>query len=63
MLDLASRLRNRVQLTTDQHQPYLRAVKGAFENDIDYAQLQKLYGSDASTKPERRWSRAAHPCS
>lgn len=44
MDDLASRLANRVQLTTDGHKPYLEAVEGAFGADIDYAQLVKIYG-------------------
>ena len=48
--DLASRLRHRVQLTTDGHQPYVVAVKGAFGNDIDYARLIKIYGPDTSVK-------------
>ena len=42
--DLASRLANRVQLTTDGHKPYLEAVEGAFGADIDYAMLVKIYG-------------------
>ncbi len=58
MTDLASRLANRVQLTTDGFNPYLRAVKGAFANEIDYAQLVKLYGRESSNKPERRYSPA-----
>lgn len=44
MTDLASRLRNRVQLTTDGHKAYLEAVDVAFANQIDYAMLIKLYG-------------------
>ncbi len=56
--DLAGRLRHRVQLTTDGHAPYLLAVKGAFNGEIDYAQLVKLYGNDRSMKPERRYSPA-----
>ena len=44
MDDLCSRLRNRVQLTTDGHRAYLEAVEGAFGGDMDYAQLVKLYG-------------------
>jgi IS1 family transposase len=44
MDDLRSRLRNRVQLTTDGHRAYLEAVEGAFGGDVDYAQLVKLYG-------------------
>ncbi len=41
---MASRLINRVQLTTDGHAPYLQAVEGAFGADVDYAQLVKIYG-------------------
>ena len=44
MDDLAGRLANRVQLTSDGHKAYLEAVEGAFGADIDYAQLMKLYG-------------------
>ncbi len=43
--DLASRLANRVQLTSDGHGAYLQAVEGAFGADVDYAQLVKIYGS------------------
>ena len=56
MADLAGRLRHRVQLTTDGHLPYLRAVREAFEDDIDYAQLIKIYGTDREA--ERRYSPA-----
>jgi IS1 family transposase len=44
MDDVASRLANRVQLTTDGHKAYLRAVEEAFGSHVDYAQLVKLYG-------------------
>ena len=44
MQDVASRLTNRVQLTTDGHAPYLEAVEGAFGADVDYAMLIKHYG-------------------
>lgn len=44
--DLASRLANRVQLTTDGYRAYLEAVEGAFGSDIDYTQLIKLYGPE-----------------
>lgn len=47
MDDLAERLANRVQLTTDGHKAYLEAVEGAFGADVDYAQLVKLYGPSA----------------
>lgn len=45
MMDLAGRLANRVQLTTDGFRPYLSAVEDAFGADIDYSILVKLYGS------------------
>jgi IS1 family transposase len=48
MDDLRSRLANRVQLTSDGHRAYLEAVEGAFGADIDYAMINKIYG----TSPE-----------
>jgi IS1 family transposase len=44
MEDLASRMKGRIQLTSDGYKPYLEAVEGAFGLDIDYAQLVKMYG-------------------
>ncbi len=49
MLDVADRLNDRIQLTTDGHKVYLRAVQNAFGNDIDYMQLVKIYGPDRSS--------------
>lgn len=43
--DLAGRLANRVQLTSDGHKPYLEAVEQSFGADIDYAMLVKHYGT------------------
>jgi IS1 family transposase len=57
MQDCASRLRNRVQITTDGHKAYLEAVEGAFGMDVDYAQLQKIYGAP-SDEEARRYSPA-----
>lgn len=37
MHDLRSRLRHRIQLSTDGHDAYLEAVEAAFGKDIDYA--------------------------
>lgn len=48
MDDVASRLANRVQLTTDGHKSYLDAVEGAFGAAVDYAMLVKLYGETTS---------------
>ena len=45
MDDVAARLADRVQLTSDGHRAYLEAVEGAFGADVDYAQLVKLYGA------------------
>jgi IS1 family transposase len=48
MSDLASRLADRVQLTTDGHRVYLTAVEDAFGSEIDYAMLVKIYGNDGT---------------
>jgi len=56
MEDVAKRLRHRVQLTTDGHHAYLQAVTHAFEDQVDYAQLIKTYGTDPEA--ERRYSPA-----
>jgi IS1 family transposase len=55
--DLADRLANRTQLTTDGHRVYLEAVESAFGMDIDYAMLVKLYGADRG-ESEARYSPA-----
>jgi IS1 family transposase len=55
--DVASRLKHRVQLTTDGHAAYLQAVEDGFGGSIDYAMLIKLYGSEGSKdNPETRYS-------
>lgn len=56
MGDLASRLKNRVQLTTDGHKAYLSAVENAFGSEVDYAMLVKLYGAAQGNQQERRYS-------
>ena len=56
MRDLESRLAHRIQLTTDGHRAYLEAVEDAFGNNIDYAQLVKLYGESSEPGPERKYS-------
>ncbi len=53
--DLADRLSNRVQLTTDGLHAYLEAVEGAFGSEIDYAMLIKIYGA---SQEETRYSPA-----
>jgi len=57
--DLASRLHGRVQLTTDGLATYLPAIMDAFGDQVDYAQLVKLYGDDPRLKaksPSARYS-------
>jgi IS1 family transposase len=54
--DLAGRLSNRIQLTTDGDKMYLTAVPDGFGDDIDYAQLVKIYGNDPES--ENRYSPA-----
>jgi IS1 family transposase len=53
MDDLAARLANRVQLTSDANKAYLEAVEGAFGADVDYAQLVKLYGPTSESAKGR----------
>jgi IS1 family transposase len=55
--DCASRIKNRVQITTDGHKAYLDAVEDAFGADIDYAQLIKIYGAPSEDE-QRRYSPA-----
>ena len=53
MEDCASRIRNRVQLTTDAHKPYLKAVENAFGSEIDYAMLHKIFGAPTDEETRR----------
>jgi len=52
--DLAPRLANRVQITTDGHKAYVEAIEESFGADVDYAQLIKVYGAPADG--EKRYS-------
>ena len=56
MKDLAGRLKNKVQLTTDGHRMYLDAVETTFGSEVDFSQLVKIYGS--SPESEVRYSPA-----
>jgi IS1 family transposase len=56
MKDVASRLKNRVQLTTDGHKMYLEAVENAFGSEIDFSQLIKIYGN--TEEGQKRYSPA-----
>lgn len=54
--DLASRIDHRIQLTSDGHKPYIEAIEQAFGPDVDYAMLQKIYGS--AKEEQKRYSPA-----
>ena len=56
MQDVAERLANRIQLSTDGHRMYLDAVEDAFGGGVDYAMIQKIYGTAAEA--ETRYSPA-----
>jgi IS1 family transposase len=55
---VASRIENRVQLTTDGLKLYIEAIEDAFGGEIDYAMLIKLYGKDTDRAGEARYSPA-----
>ena len=57
MQDLAGRLVNRPQITTDGHGMYPGAVEDAFGGSVDFAQLVKSY-ANAPSGPETRYSPA-----
>ena len=56
MKDLAGRLKNKVQLTTDGHKMYLEAVENAFGGEIDFSQIVKIYGN--TEESQKRYSPA-----
>jgi IS1 family transposase len=56
--DVAGRLASRVQLTSDGHRVYLDAVPAAFD-EVDFAQLVKIYGTaGGGASDERKYSPA-----
>lgn len=55
--DLASRLAERIQLTTDGWGPYIPAVEKVFGGAIDYAMLVKIYEGEGQ-QDQRRYSPA-----
>ncbi len=54
--DLAKRLANRIQLTSDGLSVYLAAVEKAFHGHVDYAMLQKIYNETSGG--QKRYSPA-----
>lgn len=53
--DVASRMKNRVQISTDGLRAYVDAVERAFGADVDYAQIIKTYGHEEVSN-NRRYS-------
>jgi len=54
--DVASRMRNRVQISSDALRAYVDAIEMAFGANVDFAQIIKTYVTDDSHIPERRFS-------
>ncbi len=54
--DLASRLDNRIQLTSDGPSVYLQAVERAFHGHVDFAMLHKIYNE--TSEGQKRYSPA-----
>jgi IS1 family transposase len=54
--DVASRMRNRVQVSSDAMHLYAEAMELAFGSDVDYGQCVKVYTHDAAQHPERKYS-------
>ncbi|MFZ1086869.1 MAG: IS1 family transposase [Terracidiphilus sp.] len=46
MHDVAARMRNRLQVSTDSLRAYREAVESAFGSEVDYAQIVKVYGHE-----------------
>jgi hypothetical protein len=53
MQDLAGRLRNRIQLSSDGLQSYADAVDNAFGAEIDYGQIVKIFTAPPDPNPTR----------
>jgi IS1 family transposase len=56
--ELASRLNDRVQISTDAMNAYEEAIELVFGREVDYAQIVKTYGTEDSTysTPERKYN-------
>jgi IS1 family transposase len=55
--DVAARMKNRVQISSDGLKAYVDSVEQVFGADVDYAQIIKTYIADSSSEnPERKYS-------
>jgi len=55
LADIAGRMKNRVQISTDGLKAYEEAIERSFGGDADYGQIIKTYGS-ITTEDNRRYS-------
>lgn len=58
--DLRARILNRPQITSDGFAPYVDAVRRAFGDAVDYAQILKTYGTATDANRDRRYG--PHRC-
>jgi len=56
VLDVADRMKNRVQISTDGLRAYVDAIDWAFSGNVDYGQIIKTYGTEESVEAQRRYS-------
>jgi IS1 family transposase len=54
--DVASRMRHRVQVSSDAMHSYIEAMEQGFGADVEYGQCVKVYVHDAGQHPERKYS-------
>ncbi|MGA2697802.1 MAG: IS1 family transposase [Terriglobales bacterium] len=54
--DVASRMRHRVQVSSDAMHSYIEAMERGFGADVDYGQCVKVYVHDSAQHPERKYS-------
>jgi len=54
--DVASRVKNRVQISADALRAYVEAIEISFGKDVDFAQIVKTYEHDTSVDSERKFS-------
>lgn len=60
--DLASRMQDKIQLTSDGNKMYLHAIESAFGSEVDYSMLVKLYGEPLGGTPQERRYSSGHCC-
>jgi IS1 family transposase len=56
VLDVADRMNNRLQISTDGLKAYVEAIDWAFGGNVDYGQIIKTYCTEESVEAQRRYS-------